>query len=284
MFSRASVILLAVLGGLGETSPSDSEPLPRPTVDEIQWPLGRGGEERIRIEIPRAYGSMNTLAQKFYAAIQQKHRKYSDQTYEVLLIRAIWPDLDPASADAHEFNQPRAPGAMGAILTSGAVETFKGEHFDALQAELHSAIILSTLNLCISEEAPRECYRRNNADVKPSKFGLQRVGVDFSKYPDFPDDKRSGMAAEDIYFQRDPNGELVTIILCTAEEAKTAEDGPQFQGVAHCEQKFVTKRANALVSVTYSRQLLKDWSLIQARWDKLLNSFVSETSLAGEGK
>jgi hypothetical protein len=284
MFIKASFILLAVLGGLGETSPSHSKPLPHPTIDEIQWPLGRGGEERIRLAIPRAYGSMNTLAQQFYAAIQKKHRKYSAQVYEALLIRAIWPDLEPGSPDAHEFNLPRAPGAMGAILTSGAVETFKGEQFDGLQAELHSAIILSTLNLCISEEPPRNCYRRNNADVKPSKFGLQRVGVDFSKYPDFPDDKRSGTAADDIYFQRNPNGELITIILCTAEEAKTAEDGPQYQGVAHCEQKFVTKRANALVSVTYSRLLLKDWSLIQARWDNLLNSFVSKTSLAGEGK
>jgi hypothetical protein len=221
------------------------------------------------------WSAMNTLAQKFYAAIQKKHRTFGDQVYEVLLIRAIWPDLEPAGTDVPAFNRPSR--AMTAILTSGAVETLQGEHFDALQEQLRSAIMLSR-DLCFSEGPPRRCYRRDNADVKESRFGLQRLGVDFSKYPELPEDQRSAAQAEDIYFQRDPSGDLVTIILCTPEEAKTTEDGPQYHAVAHCEHKFVTNKTNALVSLTYSRQLLRDWSLIQVRWEKLLNSFVAETA------
>jgi hypothetical protein len=281
MFRKTSAILLIVLVGLCGALPSNSEPLLHPTNDEIQWPVGRRGDERIRLDIPYAYGAMNTTSQNFYAAIQKKHRKFSDQVYEVLLIRATWPDLAPAGTDAPTFNRPS--GAIAAILTSGAVESFKGEHFDALQTEFRSAIMLSR-DLCFSEGPPRKCYRRDDADVKPSKFGLQRLGVDFSKYPELPEDRRAGMEAEDIYFQRDGKGELVTIILCTPEEVKTKEDGPQYQAVARCEQKFITRQVNALVSLTYSRQLLEDWSSIQAKWEKLLNSFVSKTALASEGK
>ncbi len=281
MFNKTSAILLIVLVGLGEALPSNSEPLLHPTNDEIQWPLGRAGDVRIRLDIPPAYGAMNTSSQNFYAAIQKKHRKFSDRVYEVLLIRAIWPDLLPAGTDAPAFDRP--PGAMAAILTSGAVESFKGEHFNALQAEFRSAIMLSR-ELCFREGPPRKCYRRDDADVKPSKFGLQRLGVDFSKYPELPEDQRAGTEAEDIYFQRDGRGELVTLILCTPEEAKTKEDGPQYQAVARCEQKFVTKQANALVSLTYSRMLLEDWSSIQAKWEELLNSFVSKTAVGSEGK
>jgi hypothetical protein len=275
VFHKASIILLAVLVCLGEAQSSNSEPPPHPTNDEIKWPLGRGGEERIRLDIPRAYGAMSSVAQNFYAAIQKKHRKFSDQVYEVILIRAIWPELEPAGTDAPAFDRPR--GAMSAVLTSGAVETFNGEHFDALQEEFRSAVTGSKF-LCFNEGPPQQCYVRENADEKPSKFGLQRLGVDFSKYPELPEDRRWAMQAQDIYFQREPNGELLTVILCTPEEAKTSDDGPQYPAVAHCVQKFVTKRANALVSLNYSRRLLKDWSSIQARWDKLLNSFVSGPS------
>lgn len=62
MFNKASILLLVVLRGLGESQPSNSEPLLHSTNDEIQWPLGRGGEERIRLDIPRAYGAMSTVA------------------------------------------------------------------------------------------------------------------------------------------------------------------------------------------------------------------------------
>jgi len=275
VFNKASIILLVFLGGLGDAQPSTCELVPHPAHDDIRWPMGRSGDKRIQLEIPRAYGAMSTVAQNFYAAIQKKHRKFSDQVYGVILIHAIWPDLRAAGSDAPAFDRPR--GTMGAILTSGAVETFEGEHFDALQAELRSAIMRSR-DLCFSEGPPRQCYLRENADVKPSRFGLQRLGVDFSKYPELPEDQRWGMQAEDIYFQRDSNGDLLTVILCTAEEARTADDGPQYPAVARCEQKFVSKQANALVSLTYSRRLLKDWSSIQARWDQLLKSFVSAPS------
>jgi hypothetical protein len=131
---------------------------------------------------------------------------------------------------------------------------------DALQAEFRSAV-MSSRDLCFSDGPPRQCYLRDNADVKTPKFGRQRLGVDFSKYPELPENRRWGMQAKDIYFQRDPNGELVTVILCTPEEAKTTDDGPQYPAVARCDQTFVTRKANALVSLTYSRRLLKDWFL-----------------------
>jgi hypothetical protein len=280
MLNKLSAILLIVFGGVGVSQPSSIEPLRQPTIDQIQWPLGRGGNERIRLDIPSTYGAENSVAQKFYAAIQKKHRQFSNRAYETLLIRAMWPNLEPAGTDVG-FDRP--PGVMTAILSSGAVETFEGEHFDALQTELRSAVMLSR-DLCFNEGPPRQCYRRDDADVKPSRFGLQHLGVDFSKYPELPEEYRSRMQGDDIYFQRDPSGQLVTVILCTAEEAKTAEDGPQYQAVARCDQKFVLKSANAVVSLTYSRRLLKDWSSIQARWQELLNSFVSAAALAGENK
>ena len=130
--------------------------------------------------------------------------------------------------------------------------------------------------LFVSETTdPRTCYQRNTPDVKSSQYGLERVGVDFSKYPAFPEADRTSLETQDVYFLRDPTGVVSTLILCTAEEAKTASDGPAFRGPAHCEHKFISKKLNALISITYSRPLLKYWSEIQARWLSLIDSFAS---------
>ena len=74
------------------------------------------------------------------------------------------------------------------------------------------------------------------------------------------------MGQNDIYYVRDPGGELRVVILCTAEESEA--------GVSQCEQLFVDEKLNALVSVGYRRVFLQDWQRIQSDWEQLLNSFI----------
>jgi hypothetical protein len=137
----------------------------------------------------------------------------------------------------------------------------------------------SAKHLCVGVMAQRHCYKREAPDVKSSKFGLQRLGVDFAKYPDFPEQERSGLPERDIYYSRRSDGALQTVILCMAEEAKTIEDGPKYGMAAQCEQSYVDRRLNALVSVSYRRVFLQDWQRIQADWERLLDSFIIDEHL-----
>jgi hypothetical protein len=179
------------------------------------------------------------------------------------------------SPDWHEFNEHRDPNAMAAVLTSGAVEGEGSQQSDALQDWFHQVSYTAGIDLCFGNDQPKTCYARNAPDVKAPKYGLERIGVDFSKYPTFPEADRSAFETQDVYFLREPTGAVSTLIQCTAEESKTAADGPAYKGViAHCDQKFISKRLNALVQITYPRPLLKDWSEIQTRWLSLLDSFA----------
>lgn len=163
---------------------------------------------------------------------------------------------------------------MAALIHSAAIENYQHRHYNALQADYDIAIEWSTKRLCVGLMAQSRCFTRDAADVKPAKYGLQRLGVDFSKYPDLPVQDRSGLPEQDIYYLRGPKGDLQTVILCAAEESKTVEDGPQYHMVAQCAHKFVFKPLNALVSINYRRIYLRDWLTIQLEWEKLLQSFI----------
>jgi hypothetical protein len=230
---------------------------------EVQWPLGRSGEHRVLLALPNGDASEST---------------FNGQVHEELLLTALWPGLIFENAANHEeFNRPGGGRLMMAHVQSAAIEEFAQHHYDALQSEFDIAIKSSIEMMCTGVMAQSKCFKRDGADEKPSKYGLNRLGIDFAKYPDFPERDRSGQPERDVYYLRSPNGDLSTVILCMAEEAKTVEDGPQYMMVPHCEQKFVFKPMNVLVSVAYRRVYLPEWKAIQADWGQLLQSFIVRT-------
>ena len=206
-------------------------------------------------------------------------RKINDDVHEDLLLSALWPGLIPDNGENHsEFNQPGGGGLMVTLIHSAAIEDYEGRHYNALESEFNVALDSSKNRLCVGVMAESRCYKRVAADVKSGKYGLKRLGVDFSKYPDFPVQDRSGLAERDIFYLRGPTGDLQTVILCMSEESKTVEQGPQYHMVAQCEQKFVFKPLNALVSISYRRVYLQDWKAIEADWKQLLQSFIAESA------
>jgi hypothetical protein len=275
MFPMLSANLLLAVFATGVTGFSNVATPPLSDFDAVQWPLDRVGAKQTTLQVPSAYGTGSPISREFSAAVEKKHRKFSDQAYRLLLIHAMWPDLRPMSSDWHEFNVHRDPNAMATTVSSGAVDGEGSQRSDELQGWFRQETYTAGIRLCFGNDQPRTCYRRNAPDVKSSQYGLERVGVDFSKYPAFPEVDRSALETRDVYFLREPTGVVSTLILCTAEEAKTAADGPAYKGVAQCEHKFISKKLNALISITYPRPLLKYWSEIQARWLSLLDSFAS---------
>jgi hypothetical protein len=274
MFPMLSAILRLAVIATGVVGFSIAATPPLPDFDTIQWPLDRVGAKQTTLQVPSTYGTGSPRSREFSAAVDKKHRKFSDQAFQLLLIPAMWPNLAPMSSDWHELYERRDPNRMATTLTSGAVEGEGSQRSDALQDLFHQEIYTAGINLCFGNDQPRTCYRRNTPDLKSSQYGLERIGVDFSKYPAFPEVDRSAIETRDVYFLREPTGVVSTLILCTAEEAKTAADGPAYKGVAQCDQQFISKKLNALVSITYPRPLLKYWSEIQARWLSLLDSFA----------
>jgi hypothetical protein len=248
---------------------------------EITWPLGRSGAETLVLKVPNGYGELNQAAEAVNAAMNRGQQ--IDKTRGVnkeLLLRALWPGLESDNGkNRGEFNQPGGGRLMRALLHSGAIDDFSERHFDATQLRFDVAIDESVHDLCVTQvksggRRNSQCYVRDAADVKKPKFGLLRLGVDFSKYPDFPESARSDIYARDIYYLRDAQGKLKTVILCTAEEAKTAADGPQYHIIPQCEHDFVSEELNAYVSLNYRRAYLQDWRTLEAAWRKLLESFV----------
>ena len=268
MFPRLGAMLLAIfVTGVSDFSNAVTPPLPE--FDIVQWPLDRVGAMQTTLRLPSAFGTASPESREFSAAHEKKIHKFR-QAYRILLICTMWPDFRPRP-DAGSCNS-RDPNAMGTFISSGAVE--EGSQPDnELQYSFRQQTYLAGTPLCFGNDSPQTCYRRNGPDVKSSQYGLERVGVDFSKYPAFPEVDRSTIEAQDVYFLREPAGVVSTLILCTAEEATMAPGGPEFR-VAHCEHKFISKKLNAIIQINYSRPLLKYWSQIQARWLGLIDSFA----------
>jgi hypothetical protein len=273
MFPTLSANLLLAIIANGLTGVANTAVPPLTDFDTVHWPLDRLGVKQTTLKVPSAYGTGSPIARQFAAAVETKQRKFSDEAFQVMLIHAMWPDLSPMSPDWHEFNEHRDPNAMATIVSSGAVDGDGNQESDRLQDWFRQETHTAGIRLCFGNDPSRTCYQRNAPDVKSSQYGLERVGVDFSKYPAFPEVDRSALDARDVYFLRGPTGAVSTLIICTAEEAKTAADGPPYKGVADCEHKFVAKKLNAFVEIQYPRPLLKNWSEIQARWVSLLDSF-----------
>lgn len=255
---------------------------------KVTWPLGRAGTKVVVLNLPDSYGAPNRSAEALNALVYKDKQPASGSgAYKELLLEALWPGLDaPNRENREEFEQPGGGRRMLTLIRSGAIDDFADRHFDALQIQFKLSIDESARQICVSHTkdgrfAPAHCYVRDTPDIKTPEFGLQRFGMDFSRYPDFPEVDRAGLYANDIYYWRDERGNLRTIILCTAEEAKTVDDGPKYHTVPQCEHYFVSEKLNALCSVLYRRVYLKDWRAVEAQWRSLLESLVITQNTSG---
>jgi len=271
------LFFLAPLLCWGNTSNADH-------VSRVEWATGRSGDSTVLLLIPAEYGHWNQGAVAADKAINPEgHEQPNGQVHQELLIAALWPGLTGDNSKDHgEFDVPGGGRRMIALIHSGAIEEFNGHYYNALRSAYDSAIYRSTKMLCVApfeqpnkaQDAKAKCYPRDSADIKPPKFGLNRVGVDFSKYPDIPETARHDLMENDIFFSYNKKGELDSVITCMAEEAKTVDDGPEYAFVAQCTHNFVSRRLNAFVSISYRRIYLNSWRAIQSSWDRLLTSFI----------
>jgi hypothetical protein len=230
---------------------------------EVIWPLSRNSADVVLLKLPPGYAGRLLYEE---AAKRGPMARTTDSPVEDdLLIFAQWPNLEPSANQDREL-QPHG-AFMQTLLTARAIGSYRGQTINALENAFDGAVVLSTQGPCgLRVGAGAECREPKEADVKPAKFGLQRRGVDFNKHPEIPEAARGGMPQRDIYFLRDDGGSLKTVILCTAEEAKT--------DAAQCEHKFIDEKLNALVSVHYRRLYLQNWREVETAWRKLLDSFI----------
>jgi len=251
-------------------------PKPRAQGTVIEWPLGRSGKERVTLRVPGGYFSPEN---RLGMAIDSARAVNNGPDIEYFSMTALWPGMiTETNGNRQEFQVAGGGRVMRMLMRSAAVEDWQGRHFDALQNTFDVALKASTQRMCVGIMAASHCYKRTASDVKSSKFGLQRQGVDFAKYPDFPIEERSGLPERDIYYARGPSGELLTVIWCMAEEAKTVDDGPQYRKVAQCEQYLENHQLNALVQVDYRRAYLSQWRDIESAWNALLESSIVATA------
>jgi hypothetical protein len=253
--------------------------------NEIRWPLDRDGSEWILLRLPGGYGHANRIAETVDRALYpDRGPGAGGEVHKDMLLSALWPGLVPENRENHhEFNQPGGGRQMLALLQSGAVDGGSPTHQNALQTAFDVAVDFSTNHLCVApmalasaaKDGKPKCYERKAPDAKPAKYGLDRLGVDFSKYPDIPEATRDGIFFRDIYYARDASGNLKTVILCTAEEKKTSDDGPQYRTVPQCEHKFISPSLKALVSIGYRRVYLAEWRAVELSWNQLLESLVA---------
>lgn len=238
---------------------------------EIIWPLSRTSGDELLLNLPPGYAGRQLYED---AAKRGPDARATDLPVEDdLLLMARWPNLDP-TANYDSSYWPHG-AFMQTLLQARALGSYRGQTINTLENAFDNAVAMSTQSLCrAGSGAKGGCNGPKEGDVKPAKFGLQRLGVDFNQHPEVPAAAWQDMSQRDIYYLRDDGGTLRTVIFCTAEEAKTVDDEPQGHGVAQCEHKFIDEKLNALVSIHYRRVYLQDWREVEAAWRKLLESFI----------
>lgn len=113
--------------------------------------------------------------------------------------------------------------------------------------------------------------------VPKPRFGLDWYAGDISNCP-----KQLVGFPEDMLIERETNGEVKTLLLCTSDEVP---DWPNQLKTSHivtvnpkCKHEYYFKQLNARVSLRYSRFYVKDWQLLEQRINALLLSFVQTPS------
>jgi hypothetical protein len=274
-FRTAPLLLVTLLWACS----SYEQPAPGKVLS-MNWPIDLTERQPIKLAIPAAfvrYGSDTEYADKVRNAHAQGFVFRNELT-----LSALWPELAPdVESIRHEWDVPGGGRLQRMLLTSAAIAESEGKHYNLLQSHYSVAVEFSDDMLCIPpmympeehREPHAKCFKRDAPDNKPPQYGLKRVGVDFSKYPEIPPEVMRMLAADDIYTDRSSDGELKTVIICTAEEADIVKQPLPL--VPQCEHEFIVPRINAFASISYRRVYLKDWQSIQQRWTDVITSFVS---------
>lgn len=109
------------------------------------------------------------------------------------------------------------------------------------------------------------------------RFGLEWYAQDISNCP-----KQNAGFPEDLLVDRDTNGDVKTLLLCTSDDvpdwADQIKSGKTFTSNPKCKHLYYFKELNASVSLFYSRFYVKDWRLLEQRINALLLSFVQTPS------
>ena len=245
---------------------------------EIRWPLSHNSADELVLNLPPGYSAPQLYKD---AANRGPVARATDLPVEdELVIKALWPNLEPPAT--HDYALEPRGATMEALVTPRAVQSYRGQPINTLENAFDDAVWMFARSLCgvpvqtgiHPDPYATRCDPSKAADVKPVRYGLQRQGVDFKKHPELPEAAQRDRSLRDIYYLRDDGGSLKTVILCTAEEARTVDDGPQYHVVGQCEHKFIDAKLNALVSVYYRRVYLQNWREVETAWRKLLESFV----------
>jgi hypothetical protein len=273
MFLIASI---SVLGSLMTLCAAKDDP---DAIVHVAWPMDRAGNKIIDLQIPQRYAGTNAAAEAMDKLVYSDRRPHEEQVHRDLLFQVLWPNFETQTDEYHkELYVPGGGRLMVALVKSGSKEHFKGDDFDAIQSEFnrHSE---GLRHFCYRNKSdffdistPPICVDVSSPAVKPSEFGLSRIGIDFNQHP-MPEDEMGTPGHEDLLYAMDANKNLVTFIKCTPDFSNSTAPS-EIHHVPQCDHYFYVAAMNAEVSVSYRKEYLKDWQLIQTRWSALLTGFA----------
>ena len=108
-------------------------------------------------------------------------------------------------------------------------------------------------------------------EALPERFGLQRIGVNLDQHPRL---LQLDPTEDQMHYRRRPDGTLQTFIRCTNDRMPDDLDNPKATYSPNCDHFFFSETLRGIVEMHYSRRYLKDWPLIEAQVNQLLNSFI----------
>lgn len=240
---------------------------PRWPAAEFDWllDLTDAGIRTVRMRIPPGY-NRDVVVETKERIVYLDGRPKAPHVQSVLLLETLWPEMAPHTrSNDEEFKAQGGGRAMSILIDSGAIDP-KAHAIDQLHRILNATISRYLSRICIPRRGPdAHCFDLKEPDIKPDRFGLKHIGVDFSRHPEIAkDDYRR---YRDIYYTPDLGERLHTLISCTPDE-------DEINPSPHCRQHFLFKPMNAWVHVNYHRVQLKDWKEIQAAVETLLQSFI----------
>lgn len=249
---------------------------------DYQWPMDKYGNHWIVLRVSSAFAGMDVAAQAMNNTFNPPHAA-DEPVVKQILLYALWPDLSTDPSVIRHAIDAKDPRLILALMESGATASFNGKNYDRLQIAFDVAVDDSTNNICIlpyewsTQPHPMkvECLERKAPDIKPSEFGLKRIGVDFAKFSYIPNATRKGLHEDDLYYLRGPDGRLSTFIQCTAIERAPDNQPDADAAQLSCDHQFISPKTDSFVKLTYRRAYLKDWREMERRWNKLIDSFVA---------
>lgn len=263
-----AALLLAVLcGQLQGCSSSSNRPVWPP--ESVKWPLDRAGTRTLTIRIAPGYSigpAADAMAHLMYPKGEPKSNNPLQPAQE-LLLETLWPEMGPHMyANDKAFDVPGGGRVLSILIDSDAVDS-AAHRWDRLHMHLRGDLMFSRM-LCYPHYPGNAiCHNQKQLSRKPNRYGLKHRGVDFNRFKDIP--KQDYRMFDDVFYANGLGSNLKLYITCTPFEAK-----PGIMLVPQCNENFVYKPWNALVSVHYRRVYLRNWRAIQYKVEGLLASFA----------